>query len=79
MYPNPASSIVTVTFSLMGMQAISVLITDMMGRTIKNIKENNFQEGNNNISVDVSELNSGFYLTKIKSAESIQTIKLLKN
>jgi hypothetical protein len=53
----------------------SIVITDILGKTIINLNNNQSE----NIIVDASQLNSGIYFAKIVSENQIQTIKLIKN
>jgi len=78
-FPIPFSSSITLEFILSETQNVSIVITDVMGRIVKTIQTKNLQTGNNEITIDLSELNSGIYFTKINSSENTQTIKLLKN
>ncbi len=78
-YPNPFSSSTTIDFNLSESKNISILITDVTGRTVKTIPTKNLQSGKSKIELNLSELNSGIYFCQIKSIENNQTIKLIKN
>jgi hypothetical protein len=67
-YPNPVSSIVTI-LSEKSIDTIEVF--DALGRLVLTKKSTN--------TVDVSNLQSGTYLMKIGSQNSIENIKFIKN
>jgi hypothetical protein len=78
-FPNPFTHSTTISFNLEKAGTILVSIYDVTGREIKIVPVKNIQQGRNSVNVDLSELNSGVYFCKIKSAENIQTAKLVKN
>ena len=78
-FPNPFSSIVSLSFNIGNEKLISISIIDVTGRIAKSILTNNLSSGNNSIDLDLSELKNGMYFCKINSDKNSQTIKLLKN
>lgn len=78
-YPNPFSNTACLEFTLPAIKSVSISIIDIIGREIKSIPTENLQEGKNKITIDLSELNSGIYLLKVKSSGNLQTVKLIKN
>lgn len=78
-FPNPVSSLTTISFSIEKSQNISILVIDVLGKEIKTISTKNISSGKNKITIDLSELNSGIYFCKIKSNENLLTVKLIKN
>lgn len=75
-YPNPASS--NVTIELENNQGVSSIhVVDMLGKTVKVINTGN-QDGVN--TVNVNDLNEGFYFVNILSGNKIiQSKKLIVN
>ncbi|MBK7963935.1 MAG: T9SS type A sorting domain-containing protein [Bacteroidetes bacterium] len=70
-YPNPFSSITTLALHLSKASHTSIIILDVVGRTVKNVSANNLQAGENKITIDLSELNSGIYFCHINSNASL--------
>jgi thiol-disulfide isomerase/thioredoxin len=61
-YPNPvAGSDVNIEFNLEEQNKVQILITDMVGRTVKTLNLGELQEGNHQNRIDVSELQNGVY------------------
>ncbi|WP_395061583.1 T9SS type A sorting domain-containing protein [Flavobacterium sp.] len=71
-YPNPTSGIVTVSSNDIAINNIQ--ITDINGRTVKNINAN----GVNESQINISELSQGIYLMKIVSEQGSVTKKIVK-
>ncbi|HYG17011.1 MAG TPA: T9SS type A sorting domain-containing protein, partial [Bacteroidia bacterium] len=67
MYPNPASSSVTILFEGAASETVTVSITDISGKTVVS-KAVETISGRNEINVDVSGLQTGFYLVSLHSA-----------
>jgi hypothetical protein len=64
LYPNPARSTVNVMIDAPQRDDITVLITDMSGKTVKQ-KQANVDIGSNTIPVEIGSLSSGSYLVKL--------------
>jgi arabinoxylan arabinofuranohydrolase len=75
-YPNPASTEVTIELSEQDPFVFQSAIFDMRGQVIQ-IFDNS--TNGNTISLDVSSINPGCYVLKIYSANAVQTKKLLIN
>lgn len=69
-YPNPTNTSITISFNLLKKENISISITDILGRKVKNISTKNDQTGNTTIKLDVSELNQGVYFVNINNGKS---------
>lgn len=76
MYPNPVSS--NLKFSFEDNHNItSLVVVDMLGKTMKTIKTSNASGVKN---VDVSDLNKGFYFVKVMTGSKvIESKKLMIN
>ena len=72
LYPNPTSGKVTIEVN--NLTHVSVSVYDLNGRIIKTKDLSSFDN-----SVDISNLQSGMYLFKIKSQEGETIKKVLKN
>ena len=77
-YPNPLTSSTNLEFYLSEINNVSLIVYDIVGREIKNIPAQNFQSGNNSISIDLSGAKQGIYFCRLKANEKVQTYKLLK-
>jgi hypothetical protein len=72
MFPNPANSSVRVVCKE---EIENVLVTDMLGRTIKSIDHLN----SNEVTINVQDLSSGVYFVNVSGAGFKGTKKLIKN
>ena len=73
MYPNPADSNVHISLKNANDNIESLTITDVLGKTIKNIKNIT----SNEINIDVSNLTTGIYFVTIASENNLKLIKKL--
>ncbi|WP_395057553.1 T9SS type A sorting domain-containing protein [Flavobacterium sp.] len=72
MYPNPAQSIVTVSYK--SLSSANLEIMDSVGRLVSINKLNE-----NTTEIDISNLSNGTYLFKITSEEGIGVNRIIKN
>ena len=72
MYPNPASSIVTVSL-VNGLDNVSIELVDIQGRLISSYKD----VTGVSMKVDLSSVSNGVYFIKVSSEGTIQTEKLI--
>lgn len=77
MYPNPATSDVTLTIKLDNANQTSIQVIDATGKVVlsKNAAMNN---GFSQVQLDVANLASGIYTVKVTSAEKSYARKLIK-
>lgn len=77
LYPNPADEEVTLSFSSINTQAITVAIQDVFGKTIQshNILA---QNGSNLVFLDTQKLATGTYFVSLINGGSPVTIKFVK-
>ncbi len=73
-YPNPASSVVNVSFSNLPATGTEIRLMDMNGKEIINQKVENTNE-----SMNINDLPAGFYLVKIQASDHLKIHKLIKN
>jgi hypothetical protein len=73
MYPNPASSNVTIRFSVLPEEGTKILILDMMGREVFAKVVQNTSE-----TINIQELQSGMYLVKTELFNKSKIQKLIK-
>ena len=74
MYPNPAKNVLNISGNT-GLSIENVLITDLNGRIVKDMKIGGVPSS----EINVSDLTSGMYLITISSAEGNGTSKFMKN
>lgn len=72
--PNPASETVTIIDGSNSMES-TVEIFDISGRMVKSLQS----DYANNLTINVSDLSSGNYILKLKSANGVATKKFLKS
>jgi len=76
-FPNPTSANTTVAFSLFKPQQVSIVLYDKDGRFVKNLGDQEFMQGIQQINVDTKDLNAGIYFLQLKTAEFVQTEKII--
>jgi Secretion system C-terminal sorting domain len=69
-YPNPVSSIVTLSFSNKVLFNSQAVLTDIQGKQVIKFIINNYQE-----QIDMSHFSSGMYLLKLQYGTAIKLIK----
>ncbi len=79
-YPNPFSSGFHLNFYLPHNTYLKIEVTDVLGKTIKNMEQKNFAEGENNLELNFTsdELKTGMYLLKIISPSGTIVKKVTK-
>lgn len=81
-YPNPSNGYINVEFDLLEETAVSLFITDLSGRTVATVMQNETViSGNYRLEQDLSHLSSGMYMCILQRGEDISTsrIALSKN
>jgi hypothetical protein len=67
-YPNPASSYVSVRFNSIGDQSVSLSICDLSGKMLAHTNTQT-QAGVNVVTLSVSDLQSGVYLLQVRNSD----------
>jgi hypothetical protein len=79
-YPNPTNGTVQVDFDLTDNQMVNMEISDLSGRTVYAIVNNEeFFMGSNRVVADLTSLNNGLYLVKISTSNGVSTHKIFLN
>ncbi len=68
--PNPASSQISVSYSLLQSNDAELSIIDMTGRKVQTMKLNNMAPGKHSTLLDVSSLKDGLYLCRLTTADA---------
>lgn len=73
LYPNPATNSVNIKLGDPNDAISKIAITDLLGKTIKEVKANSVNESN----IDVSDIAKGVYLVQITTDTNVKTTKKL--
>ncbi len=76
-YPNPITNNATIDFNLVkDADNVSILLVNELGQEVLNKNLGHLSSGEQNYNLNVSALNNGLYLLKIKTGENIITKKV---
>jgi hypothetical protein len=80
LYPNPATASTTISFSIAEKNKVSVNVYDILGNLVSTLSQSNdFEKGNNTISLNTANLASGIYYISLDINGSKETKKLIIN
>ncbi|MCX6199059.1 MAG: DUF4397 domain-containing protein [Bacteroidetes bacterium] len=65
MFPNPSNGTLSINFDLKDAENVSVQITDMGGRIVKELLNGTSVVGKQNLTADLNDLSNGMYLARI--------------
>ena len=78
-YPNPVFDNANLSFDLNSNELINISIYNLNGELVKVLYNNvMMNSGNNNISLNSSELSMGTYLVVVKSGQEREVVKFVK-
>ncbi|HYV92884.1 MAG TPA: T9SS type A sorting domain-containing protein [Chitinophagales bacterium] len=79
-YPNPVSSSAILSFSLEQSENVSLMIFDIAGRYVATVANEFFEDGNNELTWDASDINQGIYFLKLNagSYSAVKRISIIK-
>lgn len=77
LFPNPSLHSTTLLFSLKNNHHIKVTLSDLTGKKIIEIADEEMQKGNQQIYINTSKLSAGVYFCKIESVNSRKIVKVL--
>ena len=78
-FPNPVFDNANLSFDLNSNQLINISIYNLNGELVKVLYNNvMMNSGNNNVSLNSSELSMGTYLVVVKSAQEREVVKFVK-
>ncbi len=65
MFPNPSQGVLSINFDLKDAENVSVQITDIGGRVVKELLNGTSVQGKQNLTTDLNDLSNGMYLARI--------------
>ncbi len=78
-FPNPFTSELLVRYELAQEAEASIVLIDMMGRTVQEILPGNHRKaGPHEMQVDLSELPAGMYTLVMQAGDTRQTLKVIR-
>lgn len=77
-YPNPASSQTTIQIKMPKRGKAEINLFSLSGQKIQTIHTGRMKKGENEFSIDLTQLETGVYLVKVRSGEMEETIKFSK-
>jgi hypothetical protein len=76
-FPNPSAGTSTVSYQVAdAAQAVSVRITDLLGRTVRTVLDARQSPGFHDLAVATTDLSQGTYLVKVQVGDKIATRRL---
>jgi len=76
-YPNPASSEVSIDFNVKKMSFINLNIYDINGRNVLSVINTSLNKGKHSVSINTSGLKAGMYYVLLRDDEQFSSRKLL--
>ncbi|MBS1533820.1 MAG: T9SS type A sorting domain-containing protein [Bacteroidetes bacterium] len=77
-YPNPTSDVINFNLDLLAAAKISINLTDVNGKIVRQISEREVAVGISELSVDLTGLNAGTYIALVKIDGAVYPQKLVK-
>ena len=77
LYPNPATQNTTLLFNLKSASEIKITLSDITGKEIMLVADEEMQKGNQQININTSKLSPGIYICKIRTENNERLMKLL--
>jgi hypothetical protein len=78
-YPNPASEIATVDFTLIESSSITICLTNIIGEEILSKELENISVNKTSCQLNLEGINNGLYFVTVKTAKGISVRKLIVN
>ena len=76
-YPNPANSLLVVSYSLLEKTNVSLNIYDLLGNQVLSLVNQEQWKGENKIEFNTEKLNNGIYFCKMQAGNSLMTKKIV--
>jgi flagellar hook assembly protein FlgD len=82
-HPNPFAVNTLLTYTLPAEGHVTLMINDMLGRTVKTLVNEPQSTGKHSVNLDASPLQPGVYFATVtlrnSSGELVRTIKIVRN
>jgi hypothetical protein len=78
LFPNPASTDATLTFSLNKTEDVKIELLDINGKTVYSDSKSGMSAGEHSEIIPMEKLDAGIYFCRFTNGENVQTIKLVK-
>lgn len=78
-YPNPAKDNLTLAVSVNNPSQATINVVDMLGRVVINLGSHNLVSGDNNISINTTNLTDGMYYVRVITNNGITAKKFTVN
>ena len=78
LFPNPSFNEVEIMHNIKDYESISIRIYDFKGRLFRDISDENFQSGANNINLDISDWPKGTYIVKVQTEDLVSSKSFIK-
>lgn len=78
-YPNPAKELLNIDLSLLKNATVVIFVTDITGKEVAQIANNENQVGKRNYQWNVGGLQNGIYFLNIKTDNTLQVKKVMIN
>lgn len=76
-YPNPFNPVLNIHFSIEAATDSTISIVDLLGREIKNLASDYYQEGSYRTQWNASEFSSGIYFIRLNAPDFSLTRKVV--
>ncbi|GAA3967721.1 hypothetical protein GCM10022407_12330 [Hymenobacter antarcticus] len=77
-FPNPSNSQATVTYRVLnGAEYVNVVLTDLMGRTVRTLQDGKQAAGFQNIGLNSSTIAAGTYMVRVQVGDKVATRKVV--
>lgn len=76
-YPNPFNASTTIAFEIAEPGQVTLRIYDLLGREIQTLIDSHYEPGQYAVKYDASQLSSGYYFSRLQTANYDQSKKLL--
>ncbi len=77
LYPNPTKDEAIVTINLEKSQHVLISVVDLLGKTIGTAVEKDLNSGDNQVSINTSDLKNGVYFVQVTAGEKENKIKMI--
>jgi hypothetical protein len=75
-YPNPVSHFATIELFLSRTSDVKIAVFDMLGRNVKTLHDGELMSGKQNIQLDATGFNKGFYFVQVSVGNEVHTEKI---